>query len=103
MRGQNVFKEIAKGINIEQPLRKGRNNSLVKKRNECLANRYFYYATFKGMCYEETIRQLVGEFFLSPSTIANLVLENSDLLQSLKKKEPSLYYFQTRWPHLKWQ
>jgi hypothetical protein len=102
MRGQNIYKELTKENGLIRKPRKGRNGSLVARRNECLVARYFYHASFRNLCYEDIVRVLVGEFFLSPSTIANLVLENSDWLQSMKQNYPSIYYFQVRWPHLKW-
>ena len=102
MRGQKIFNEIIKDNGIARTLRRGRNNSLIDKRNECLVARYYYYASIKNKCYEDILRQIVSEFFLSPATITNIILEHTEQLQSLKQKGPVLYYFQTRWPHLKW-
>ncbi len=102
MRGQKVFKEIIKDKGLGAPMQKGRNNNLIYKRNECLLARYYYYGYFKNMLYEETIRQLVGEFFLAPNTIAHIIVENTEHLVSLRKRVHVIYYFQSHWPHLKW-
>jgi hypothetical protein len=102
MRGRKLFNTIIKDTGITGCTRKGRNNTLVVKRNECLAARYYYYGHFKNLGYEETLRLLVNEFFISPSTISFIIQDNSDELQALKQKCPPLYYLQNHWPHLKW-
>lgn len=102
MRGQKIFNEIIKDSGIQRELRRGRNNSLIDKRNECLVARYYYYAAIKNKCYEDILSQLVIEFFLSPVTIANAVKNSTEQLQALKQKGPVPYYFQNKWPHMKW-
>ena len=102
MRGQKLFNELVKGNGIEHPGRKGRNNSLIKKRNDCLIARYFYYCYFKNKCYEEVIRLLISEFFLSAPTILNIIQENTEHIIFLKQKSPTMYYFTHRWEHMKW-
>jgi hypothetical protein len=102
MRGQKVFKEIIKEPGLGAPTPKGRSNKLILRRNDCLLARYYYYGYFKNLCYEEIIRQLVAEFFLSPQTIAHIVQDHSEHLQALKQRAFVLYYFQNHWPHLKW-
>ena len=102
MRGQKVFKEIIKTNRLSSTPRKGRNDKLVTRRNECLLARYFYYGFYRNMCYEEILRELVAEFFISPNTIANLIQTNTELLQSIKQNAVVLHYFQNKWPNLKW-
>ena len=102
MRGQKIFNETIKESGLGAPVRKGRSDSLVSKRNECLIARYYYYGYYKNKCYEEIIRLLITEFFLSPATIAIIIQNNTDELQSVKLRKKSLYYFQSHWPHLKW-
>ena len=102
MRGQRVFNELIKEKSLNAAPRKGRNDKLLTRRNECLLARYFFYGFYKNMCYEEILRQLVGEFFLSPNTIAQIVQNNTELLQGIKQRGAVMYYFQNKWPHLKW-
>ncbi len=102
MRGQKLYNEIIKDGGVTSTHRKGRSNSLLHKRNECLIARYYFYGYLKNKSYEETIRLLVAEFFLSPNTIVNLVQTNVGLLQALKDKGPTQYYFVHRWPHFRW-
>lgn len=102
MRGQKTFEKIIKDGGLTGTTQKGRNNSLVTKRNECLLARYYYYGCDKNMVYEEIMRLLVSEFFLSPSTISIIIQANTDQLIALKEKRRSAFFFQSRWPHLKW-
>ncbi|MES2701816.1 MAG: hypothetical protein V4649_04210 [Bacteroidota bacterium] len=102
MRGQRIFDEIIKGPGIGNTLRRGRNNSLLHKRNECMLARYYYWGTHKNKTYEDILRQLMTEFYLSPATIATLIQNNSEQLVVMKQKAPSIYFMQMRWPHLKW-
>jgi hypothetical protein len=102
MRGQKNFNDLIKTEGLHASARRGRSNSLLTKRNECLMARYYYYGTVKNKIYEEIVRLLVAEFFLSPNTLAYLIQGGADQVQMLKRNCPSLYYFQSRWPHLKW-
>jgi hypothetical protein len=102
MRGQRIFNDIIKGRGLNGTVTKGRNNRLVAKRNECLVARYYYYGHFKNKCYEEILRLLVAEFFLSPGTIANIIQNNTEQLQAIKQNAMVMFYFQNHWPHLKW-
>jgi hypothetical protein len=102
MRGQRTYNELVKDSTISGTVRKGRSNALVFRRNECMLARYFYYGYLKNKSYEEIMRLLAAEFFLSPATISMRVQQNTDKLKTLKRSGPSMYYFQSRWPHLKW-
>jgi hypothetical protein len=102
MRGQRIFNEIIKGHSLNTTATKGRNNKLLAKRNECLLARYYYYGHFKNKCYEEILRLLMTEFFLSPGTIINIIQSNTEELQTIRQRVMALYYFQNHWPHLKW-
>ena len=102
MRGQRVFNELIKDSGLNANLTKGRSSNLIIRRNECLAARYFFYGYFRNLCYEEILRALVSEFFLSAHTISNIIMEQADNIGALKQKSPSMHYFQNRWPHMKW-
>jgi hypothetical protein len=102
MRGQKIFNQIIKEEGIAATRCKGRNNSLIARRNECLLARYYYYGHMKKKSYEDILRLLMAEFYVSPSTISYVVQEHVDELRALKGKCPTLYYFNNRWPHIKW-
>lgn len=102
MRGEKFFNEVIREPGIERAGRKGRSTSLILKRNECVVARYFYYGYLKHKCFEDILKLLVLEFFLSPTTVCQVVKDNSTQLQILKEKAPTVHFFQRRWPNLKW-
>ena len=102
MRGQRIYNEIIKGDIQGKINRKGRNDKLVIKRNECLLARYVFLGLKKDHCYEEIVRALVSEFFLSPNTIVKILQENTDMLHTIRQRAQVTYYFQNKWPHLRW-
>ena len=102
MRGQKTFDIIIREAGLGPQGRKGRNDKLVNRRNECLLARYFFYGHYKNMCYEDIVRVLTGEFFLSPNTIIPIIQGNADQLQLIKQRGLVKFYFQNKWPHLKW-
>lgn len=102
MRGRRLFDEIITEQRPAREKRKGRSSTLISRRDECLVARYFYYGYLKHKSYDDILKLLVSEFFLSPATISRQVQQRSDELHELKQKASSAFYFQHRWPHLKW-
>lgn len=76
---------------------------MLALRNECLADRYFYYCNNTDKRFEVVIEQLTTEFFISNETITDIIHLQSEYLRVLKKEKPGIYYFQNKWPHLKWK
>ncbi len=100
MVGAKTFSKITR--ETLSPSRKGRNNTLIARRNDCLLARYFYYGYYKNKTYEDTIRLLINEFFLSKMTIIGIIQSHVSMLEDMKERGPSIYYLQSHWPHLKW-
>ncbi|OJW78582.1 MAG: hypothetical protein BGO69_00930 [Bacteroidetes bacterium 46-16] len=82
--------------------RKGRSNKLVERRNECLLSRYYYYNSYTDKRYEAIMQHLSDEFFLSPTTIHDLLQDNMHYLHELKNEQPKKAYFEHKWPHMTW-
>ncbi len=99
MRGKKLFNDVIKN---DSELRKGRNDELLVKRNNCMIARYYYYGYFKEKCFEEIIQLLVADFFISPLRIARIVQENSDKIKELKDKRVSVYLLQQHFPQYRW-
>lgn len=104
MRGSlTLFKDF-----FEQPetavkvRRKGRSQELNEQRNECLVSRYYYYGKFTEKRYMVILEDLSREFFLSPTTISEVVNDNITILAKLKREQPVKQFFTKRWPHLTW-
>ena len=102
MRGQRIFNELIRDTSLSGTARRGRNASLLGLRNDCLLARYYYYGHYRNKCYEDIIRLLVSEFFLSGTTITTLIQAHTTELYQLKQRKPTIYSFQIRWPHMRW-
>lgn len=101
MRGSNtLFSDIFTAPSV--PITgKGRNADLHKKRNEALIDRYFYYGK-QGLSYEECIRRVSDEFFISIHTVPYLISDHVDQLKALKRENPGEKYFRLKWPRFAW-
>lgn len=82
--------------------RKGRNEHLNNRRNDCLIDRYFWYGKFSGLRYDLIIKALSEEFFLTEVTVPRIVEDNFEKLAALKQMKPDKKYFLKKWPHLTW-
>lgn len=88
--------------------RKGRSAKLILQRNECLLDRYLYYGRLSGKRYDLIIEELSTDFFLSSSTIAEILNDNYDKLSTSKKAYQHLSDVQfkknleNKWPKLSW-
>ena len=103
MRGKDLFKKEFEKNTSNAKSTKGRNIKMLSLRNECLADRYYYYGNYTDKRFDAIIEQLSEEFFLSCETINDIIQDKGPYLRVLKKEQPSLYYFQHKWPHYKWK
>ena len=106
-RGSNkLFRELIKDENVSHT--KGRSETLYKKRNCCLIERYIFYVICSEKRYEAIIDQLSDDFFLSPVTISNILSLNYGELSRIKKEyqeqdHKKLYKTLTsKWPAFNW-
>lgn len=73
------------------------------KKCEALVDRFFYYGKFTDKKYSSILNALSEEFFLSNITIVELIEDNDELMQELKKSPPeNKNFFAKKWPHLVW-
>lgn len=107
---KQIFAEEAKPPVISLTPLQGRNQDLNRSRNECLVDRYYFICRQKGtdFRYEAAIKEVAGQFFLSPYHTGKIVLNHHNLLTELKiqwKSEPiekMARHFTKKWPHLVW-
>lgn len=115
LRGANIlFKEFyaeeAPVISIER--RKGRSNELNEKRNDCLMHRYHYHRTKKidgkRISYESLLETVAAEFFLSPQTVVDVMIDMAPRLSALNTQWPLdrnpqfAKHCEKKWMHLVW-
>jgi len=87
---------------ITIPERKGRNEELIKQRNELLLHRHYFYSKIKCLQYHMLLEALESEFFITQRTLVDIVQTNSFILKDLNTKKPSAAYFKTKYPFLSW-
>jgi AraC-like DNA-binding protein len=107
LRGTNKLGELF--VHQQEPeKRKGRSLKLILQRNECLTDRYFFYSHIGEKRYDLILEKLSTDFFLSESTIADLLNDNYNKLITVKKtyQESSdmsiRKKLQNKWSHLSW-
>ena len=100
---QSLFADIFEIPTEKQSvIKKGRSSNLNLKRNECLIDRYYYYAAFTDKRYSKIIETVAEQFFLSPVCIPEIISSYRSHLTNLKKMQPSVKYFKDKWSHLNW-
>lgn len=67
---------------------KGRNSTLVNRRNQKLILRYYYWHEVKRRRRDDVIELLSEEFYLQPYTIGCILHANLELFKQLKKEKP---------------
>lgn len=81
---------------------RGRSETLIKKRNEYLVCRYFYYAKVRRLQYFDALELLEQDVFICQRTIQNILQDNNDILKELSKLKPKIKYFKERFPNSVW-
>jgi hypothetical protein len=82
---------------------KGRSATLIRLRNELLLARYYYYNVILKMKYDDTLRMLEDDFFLSQNTIANTLSGKLEELRAIHKEKPGVKWFKEKWPRWPWR
>lgn len=100
--GQTLFKEIFHTTNTVVQ-RRGRSSDLDAERNECLVSSYYYHGLTSGFRYDLMLKVISKMFFISETTVYNLLKENSELLHKVRKDKPTKTDLKKRWPHLSWE
>lgn len=107
IRGGTLFQKV---IHVEVPKqRKGRSLEFITKRNECLFDRYLFYALATKKRYEAITEALSLTFFLSQVTIVELIGHNTDQILLLKKQYSGISAeklqkdLQKKWPEYNWK
>lgn len=98
---ENVFYADEAPV-VQMVPRKGRSTERDAQRNECLIDRYYFTGRESKCAFHILINQMADQFFISPSTVSNVIQANYSQLATLKKDSPAKGYFQKKWPHLVW-
>jgi hypothetical protein len=108
IRGGRAFKEL---LLFDVPAAaepdeesRGRSAELLALRNEHIFHRYIYH-TLEGKgkyLREYIIEQLVAEFYLSKSTLGQLLDANVDEIMRIRREWPSTKELNAKYPPPKW-
>ena len=93
---ENVLTEVV------APERKGRSPILLKKQNEKLIHRYYYYIKITRKQYQDTLTILEDEFTLSQRTIINIISQEHQSLRTLNTNKPDTNFFKRKYPYFVW-
>lgn len=104
MRGQRtLFNDIV--TPIAQPAVKtglGRSKALIKKRDERMLYRYYYYAQIIRCNYADCILYISQQFDLSYDQIQIKLGEHRELLREIIQHKPTVEELSDKYPWLQW-
>lgn len=96
--------QVEETVATAAPLqKKGRSTELILRRNEKLADRFYFYSVIGKLQYETALSILSSEFDLAMFTISEIIPDNADYLRRLKMQEFTARDLQKKWPYLNWQ
>lgn len=87
---------------VKQPKGKGRSKSLLARRDEKLAIRFFYYSNIKKYSYETTINALVEEFDICERVVIERLKANQTILDDIFKEKPPVSKLKRKIPFFTW-
>ena len=103
MRGSNLLFHDVFPINTsDKQVRKGRSESFDLNRNECLISSYYFIGLHSGFRYDLLIKIVSKQFWISETTVRNIMQLNHHLLIKIRKEQPTKNQLKKRWPHLCW-
>jgi hypothetical protein len=77
---------------------RGRDPELLEQRNDHLLHRYVWYGTIRPTDYPWVIARLRGDFYLTESTIGQIIAANTDKLRVIRKENLSLKQLREKFP-----
>jgi hypothetical protein len=103
MRGSNLLFTDIFPIPATERNRRGRSETADRERNECLIYRYHFVGIHTGFRYEFLLKIIAKEFWLSETTVHNVISLNRHILIQAKKENAARNELRKRWPQLSWE
>lgn len=102
LRGSRLFNDLFPEHLPTPRQRKGRSADLHIKRNEAIADRYYFYGTILNLRYEIVMKMLADDFFISVYTIPEIITKQLAHIQRLKKEHIPVKELAKKWPRFSW-
>ena len=101
LRSLTLFGEVETKINDEEKTR-GRDPELNAAKNELILHRIIYYRMDMRNSEEWIFKMIRREFFLTESTIGQLVEDNGDILHRIRK-EINIKMLREKYDWIEWE
>jgi len=72
------------------------------RRDHDIACRLYYHYKIKGLRYDVAVGILSNEFYLGETTLAQIIMQERDVLEKLKSDAADRKYLAKLIPHLSW-
>ena len=82
---------------------RGRSKILIEERNRCLCFRYWYYSKRHKNRYDDVLKCLSKEFYLSEMTVTNLISKNSISIKRVYEENPKINELKIEFDYLTWK
>jgi len=91
MRGKTALYDNMIPTSIEEVGQKSRRNTFIDDRDDAMAFRYYFYAHLCRCRYDDCLKELSREFFLTHNVIIQRLSRRTDLIRSLvtENKQPA--------------
>ena len=77
-------------------------NHYKPDRDKCLAYRYYYYGQIHRMRYDDILRKLELEFFLTEHRLVTVLSDNKLILEGVVNEKPTVKQLAKLYPHWVW-
>lgn len=100
---QKLYYDLIK--NDDTPSVPRKRNHYQPERNKALATRYYYHLILRRRTYEDTLNDLINEFFISESTIIKLLGKDQPMahLEKLIETKAKIKDLRAQYPQWSWK
>lgn len=102
MRGSSSFEKLYQNPNRKNKKSADRRSDLIEQRNELIMYRYHYYGAHSGQRYDEVVKSLCNEFYLSVRQINKIIERHTDVSRRILEEKPSLTKLRKKYAFLTW-
>ncbi|AYD48215.1 hypothetical protein [Arachidicoccus soli] len=82
--------------------RNGRNPELLEDRDRLLLHRFYYKTKMQRKQYQDVLRELKNEFFLSTMQLQKILQCKGDEILHIKKTQPTVKWLRDEWGWMIW-